>query len=107
MNLPPKELADKAKTIREDEVLNSIRTAVIAILRTNFFGTKQEGNFGNQSGLERVAVAYKIDSAIPISLPPCPYREIFCGILILVPGIHFGEVRLPWWFPVSQRPSDL
>lgn len=102
-----KELADKAKTIREDEVLNSIRTAVLAILRTNFFGTRHEGNFGKQSGLERIAVAYKIDSAIPISLPlPRPYREIFV-YSSLFQGIHLrGGAVARGGLRFSDRPSD-
>ncbi|MBK9501432.1 MAG: NAD-glutamate dehydrogenase [Leptospiraceae bacterium] len=102
-----KELADKAKTIREDEVLNSIRTAVLAILRTNFFGTRVEKNFGKQSGLDRVAVAYKIDSSIPISLPlPRPFREIFV-YSSLFQGIHLrGGAVARGGLRFSDRPSD-
>lgn len=102
-----KELADQAKTIREDEVLNAIRTSVLAILRTNFFGTKFESNFGKQSGLERLAVAYKIDSAIPASLPlPRPYREIFV-YSSLFQGIHLrGGSVARGGLRFSDRPSD-
>ncbi|HNK57144.1 MAG TPA: NAD-glutamate dehydrogenase, partial [Leptospiraceae bacterium] len=102
-----KELSDQAKTIREDEVLNSIRTAVIAILRTNFFGTKFESNFGKESGLQRLAVAYKIDSSIPVSLPlPRPFREIFV-YSSLFQGIHLrGGSVARGGLRFSDRPSD-
>jgi glutamate dehydrogenase len=102
-----KDLADKAKTIREDEVLNAIRTAVLAILRTNFFGTQAENNFGKKSGLDRLAVAYKFDSSIPISLPlPRPFREIFV-YSSLFQGIHLrGGAVARGGLRFSDRPSD-
>ncbi|MBP9885290.1 MAG: NAD-glutamate dehydrogenase [Leptospiraceae bacterium] len=102
-----KSLADQAKTIREDEVLNSIRTAILAILRTNFFGTIYENDFGKKVGLERLAVAYKIDSSIPVSLPlPRPFREIFV-YSSLFQGIHLrGGAVARGGLRFSDRPSD-
>ncbi|MBP7281944.1 MAG: NAD-glutamate dehydrogenase [Leptospiraceae bacterium] len=102
-----KELSDKAKTIREDEVLNSIRTAVLSILRTNFFGTITHNDFGKKIGLDRKSIAYKIDSSIPISLPlPRPFREIFV-YSSLFQGIHLrGGSVARGGLRFSDRPSD-
>jgi glutamate dehydrogenase len=102
-----KSLSDEAKTLREDEVLNSMRTAVLAIVRTNFFGTNLHEKFQEQIGVDREAVAYKIDSSIPVSLPnPRPYREIFVysswfqGIHLRGGSVARGGIRF------SDRPSD-
>jgi glutamate dehydrogenase len=101
-----KELCDKAKTLLEDEILNSLRTALLAIVRTNFFGITSEGE-NKQIGVSRNAIAYKINSAIPISLPdPRPYREIFVysanfqGIHLRGGPVARGGLRF------SDRPSD-
>ncbi|MCB1178527.1 MAG: NAD-glutamate dehydrogenase, partial [Leptospiraceae bacterium] len=102
-----KKLSDSAKTLREDEVLNSMRTTVLAILRTNFFGTNFNENFKEAIGLDRESIAYKIDSSIPISLPnPKPFREIFAysswyqGIHLRGGPVARGGLRF------SDRPSD-
>lgn len=102
-----KTLSDKAKTIREDEVLNSIRTALLSILRTNFFGTASENDFGISMGLDKKSIAYKIDSSIPISLPlPRPYREIFVYSSVFQ-GIHLrGGSVARGGLRFSDRPSD-
>ena len=101
-----KELCDKAKTLLEDEILNSLRTALLAIVRTNFFGITQEGD-PKLVGVARSAIAYKIDSSIPSSLPdPRPYREIFVfssnfqGIHLRGGPVARGGLRF------SDRPSD-
>lgn len=74
-------LSDQTKTIHEDKVLNAFRTVVLSIVRTNFFGLKKKdlAVYGIiRVGIDRDAIAYKIDSSIPISLPdPRPFREIF------------------------------
>lgn len=89
-----KQLSNLAKTIREDEILTSFRTAVEAILRTNFFGGNEDDEFNTSIGLKRESISYKIDSSIPSSLPnPRPYREIFV-YSSQVMGIHLrgGQV---------------
>lgn len=101
-------LSDRAKSIKEDEVLNTIRTCVLAILRTDFFGTKNEKESGKyKTGVTRGAVAYKIDSSVPISLPsPRPFKEIFTysadfqGIHLRGGNVARGGIRF------SDRPSD-
>lgn len=66
--------ADKGKTIREDAVMHAFATAVLSILRTNFFGIQNDPRVG----MERGWISFKIDSSIPSSLPnPRPYRETF------------------------------
>ncbi|MCB1157854.1 MAG: NAD-glutamate dehydrogenase [Leptospiraceae bacterium] len=76
-----KELADKTKTIKEDESLTAFRTSVLSILRTNFFSLGSKEIISNKKGvkgLDRGSIAFKIDSSIPAYLPsPRPYREIF------------------------------
>jgi glutamate dehydrogenase len=72
-----KESSEKATTLLEDSVLSSMKTSTIAIVRTNFFGVIHDWN-EKKIGVDRKFVAYKINSAIPSSLPdPRPYREIF------------------------------
>ena len=101
-----KALADKATTLKEDEVLNSMRTATLAIVRTNFFGLgSKETN--RLQGIERETVSFKIDSSIPISLPkPRPFREIFVyssnfqGVHLRGGAVARGGLRF------SDRPSD-
>ncbi len=100
-------LSDRAKTLREDEVLNSMRTTVLAIVRTNFFGTNIQDQFQNEVGVDKEAISYKIDSSIPVSLPnPRPYREIFVysswfqGIHLRGGSVARGGLRF------SDRPSD-
>jgi glutamate dehydrogenase len=101
-----KELCDKAKTLLEDEILNSLRTALFAIVRTNFFGINSDGE-NKAIGILRSTLAYKIDSSIPISLPdPKPFREIFVysadfqGIHLRGGPVARGGLRF------SDRPSD-
>ena len=101
-----KELCDKAKTLLEDEILNALRTALLGIVRTNFFGISSEGD-QKLIGVSRSSIAYKINSAIPISLPdPRPYREIFAyssnfqGIHLRGGPVARGGLRF------SDRPSD-
>ncbi|MCB1192367.1 MAG: NAD-glutamate dehydrogenase [Leptospiraceae bacterium] len=102
-----KEISDKAKTIKEDEVLSSFRTTVLSILRTNFFGLGSKDKLHNKIGVYRNSVAYKIDSSIPISLPlPRPYREIFVYASNFQ-GIHLrGGTVARGGLRFSDRPSD-
>lgn len=102
-----KEISDKAKTIKEDEVLSSVRTTVLSILRTNFFGLGSKDILDNKIGVYRGYVAYKIDSSVPISLPlPRPFREIFVYSANFQ-GIHLrGGTVARGGLRYSDRPSD-
>jgi len=101
-----KNLNEQAKTLREDEVLTSMRTATEAILRTDFFGGIRE-KFLQKTGLQRDSISFKIDSSVPSSLPlPRPFREIFVYSSQMM-GIHLrgGEVARGG-LRFSDRPSD-
>jgi glutamate dehydrogenase len=100
--------ADAGKTIREDDTLHAFASSVLSIIRTDFFGTRNDP----RTGIERDYFSFKIDSAIPESLPdPRPYRETFVysnyfqGIHLRGGAVARGGIR--WSDRISDYRTEL